>query len=61
MHNLNNNIKQWNDCFIMGMNFKHFQKTICDFQSIKYHSTKNMKVIILNEYMQNIYLGFDEI
>jgi hypothetical protein len=51
MHNFNNNIKQWNDCFTMDMNFKHFQmwskefvtndrKIIYDFQSIKYHRTK---------------------
>jgi hypothetical protein len=50
----------------MDMNFKHFQieskkfvtndqKIICDFQIIKYHNKKNMKIIILNEYMQNIY------
>ncbi len=37
------------------------QKTIYDFQNIKYHNTINMKVIIFNEYMQNIYLGFDEV
>jgi len=46
---------------MMLMNFKHFQKIICDFQSIKYYSTKNMKLIILNEYMKNIYLCFDEV
>ncbi len=51
MHDFNNTIKQWNDCFTMGMNFKHFQmsnkkfvtndqKTIYDFQNIKYHTTK---------------------
>ncbi len=50
MHNLNNNIKQWNAYFIMDTNFKHFQilkkivtndqKTIYDFQNIKYHTTK---------------------
>ncbi len=56
----------------MDMNFKHFQieskkfvtndqKIICDFQIIKYHNKKNMKIIILNEYMQNIYWGFNEI
>jgi hypothetical protein len=25
MHNLNNTIKQWNDCFTTDMNFKHYQ------------------------------------
>jgi hypothetical protein len=51
MHNLNNTIKQWNDYLTTNINFKHFQvlnkkivtndqKTIYDFQSIKYHTTK---------------------
>jgi hypothetical protein len=54
MHNLNNTIKQWNDCFIRDMNFKHLQmwnkefvtidqKIIYDYQNIKYHMTKTWK------------------
>jgi len=31
-----------------------------DFQSIEYHTTKH-KIIILNEYMQIIHFGFDEV
>jgi hypothetical protein len=46
----------WNKEFIIND-----QKTIYDFQSIKYHSTKSLKITILNEYMQNIHLGFDEV
>jgi hypothetical protein len=45
----------WNKEFVTND-----QKSIYDFQSIKYH-TINMKIIILNEYMQNIHLGIDEV
>jgi hypothetical protein len=37
------------------------QKAIYDYQNIKYHTTKTWKRIILNEYMQNIHLGFNEV
>jgi hypothetical protein len=37
-------------------------KTIYDYQNTKYHTlNKNMKMIILNEYMQNIHLGFNKV
>jgi hypothetical protein len=37
-----------------------FKIKFYNFQRIVYH-TKKMKGIILNDYMQNIYFGFDEI
>jgi hypothetical protein len=65
----NKNLKQLNEC--LKMNFKSFQMRSKEFgiefffnynfQRIIYYNKKKMEEIILKDYMQNIYFGFDEI
>jgi hypothetical protein len=64
VHNLNNNIKQWNVCFITDMNFKHFQisskefiindqKQIYDFQTLNIITQKHE-----NNYIERIHAKY---
>jgi hypothetical protein len=46
MHNLNNIIKQWNDCFMKDMNFKHLQMWNKEF--VTNNQKKSMIIKTLN-------------
>jgi hypothetical protein len=46
----------WIKNFVIDFNNKFY-----NFQKLIYHTKNKMKEIILNDYMQNIYFGFDEI